>query len=113
MKTDVKTPGKRIKALRGEKRLTQEGLEMAVHFPAKSISKIENGERSLSLEETTILAKHFGVSVSYLSCETDVKQLNIETTLEQIGIAQIRAILEQFPEDAQIRMVDKVHTLHR
>ncbi|WP_320972463.1 helix-turn-helix transcriptional regulator [Enterocloster bolteae] len=113
MKTDVKTTRGRIKALRIERNLTQTGLEMAVHFPEKSISKIETGERNLSLDEATILANYFGVSVSYLSCETDDRQLNVEANLEELGVAQIRAVLNRFPKDAQIRILTKLHILYR
>ena len=57
----------RIKNLRKSRGLTQEQLAEKMHVTSTYIVKIENGQRTGSIEFSVDLANCFGVSLDYLS----------------------------------------------
>lgn len=57
--------GKRIKALRKEKGLTQQQLEEKINVTKVSICCYENGTRTPTLQTLTDLAEFFGVNLNY------------------------------------------------
>lgn len=56
----------RLKELRKEKGLTQQGLADIVGVTKRTIIAWENGERDIKSDKAQILADYFGVSVAYL-----------------------------------------------
>ena len=67
----------RVKELRKEKGLTQRKLSMDLHVSQQYISKVENGESSLTEDIILRMAKYFHVSVAYLlgACEDRFSEL--------------------------------------
>ena len=104
---------KRIKALRKERGLTQAGLDAAVGFAEKTISKIETGVRSIYEDDITALAKYFNVSISYLCGETENRHLETKVLEEELGMKQLRAILDYYDEDARKRLISKIVILYK
>ncbi len=58
--------GKRIKALREEKGMSQEKLAKRIKLNRISLSQLENGERKISVEEAMEIAKVFDIQVDTL-----------------------------------------------
>lgn len=69
----------RLKQLREQKRLSQDGLAMKINVSQSTISAYEVGERTPDLETLITLACFFDVSIDYLVGRSDVKQ-NIQTS---------------------------------
>jgi transcriptional regulator with XRE-family HTH domain len=57
----------RITLLRKTKQLKQEELGRAIHLTKSTISRIESGDRSVSVDTLLALADYFSVSVDYLT----------------------------------------------
>lgn len=55
-----------MKTLRKEKDITQQKLSMDIHVSQQYISKVENGESTLTEDIILRLAKYFHVSIAYL-----------------------------------------------
>ncbi len=73
--------GKRIKAERSKRRITQEQLAEMVDISVNFMSLIENG-RNMSVETLINIASSLGVTVDYLLSD-DITQLN-DAISEQI-----------------------------
>lgn len=58
--------GKRVVALRAARHWTQEDLASRAGISVRSISSIENGVYSITLENIEKLAKAFGLSIAEL-----------------------------------------------
>ena len=64
---NYKEVGERIKELRKNHNMTQERLAAVLHLSDKgAVSKIENGVKLLSVDNTVTIAVLFGVSLDYL-----------------------------------------------
>ena len=63
----------RIKNLRKSRGLTQEQIAEKMHVTSTYIVKIENGQRTGSIEFSVDLANCFGVSLDYLLLGTEVE----------------------------------------
>lgn len=66
MDTFYKNLGTKIKVLRKEKGMSQEGLSELLGIPRVSLSQIENGKREISAEEISKLSKIFNISSDVL-----------------------------------------------
>ncbi|WP_197068345.1 helix-turn-helix domain-containing protein [Candidatus Soleaferrea massiliensis] len=64
----------RLKELREEQRLNQEGLALKLHVSQSTISAYEIGERTPDLETLLTIAKFFNISLDYLVGLSNVKQ---------------------------------------
>lgn len=64
----------RLKELREQWRLSQDGLGMKINVSQSTISAYEIGERTPDLEALIAIAKFFDVSIDYLVGLSDVKQ---------------------------------------
>lgn len=64
----------RLRELREQRRLNQEGLAMKLNVSQSTISAYEVGERVPDLETLIAIADFFGVSLDYLAGLSDVKQ---------------------------------------
>lgn len=56
----------RVKKLRKERKLSQQELAEALGLTQTTISGIESGLRTTTIEKLILLAKFFGVSTDYL-----------------------------------------------
>lgn len=64
----------RLKELRDERRLNQEGLAQKLNVSQSTISAYEVGERTPDLETLIAIANFFNVSLDYLAGLSDLKQ---------------------------------------
>ena len=64
----------RLKELREERRLNQEGLALKLNVSQSTISAYEIGERAPDLETLIEIANFFNVSLDYLAGLSDLKQ---------------------------------------
>ena len=64
----------RIKELREQKRLNQEGLALKINVSQSTISAYEVGERTPDFNTLINLAKFFNVSLDYFAGLSDVKR---------------------------------------
>lgn len=64
----------RLKQLREQRRLSQDGLAMKINVSQSTISAYEVGERTPDLETLITLASFFDVSIDYLVGQSDIKQ---------------------------------------
>lgn len=65
-----------LKKLRKEKNLTQIAVQMRTGIEQALLSKFENGERIPPTETLVILADFYDVSIDYILCRTDKKEVN-------------------------------------
>lgn len=66
----------RLFALRNSQNLTQSALANILGISQFAISKIENGQRAVSIEILYKLGDYFQVSVDYLLGRTDKPEIN-------------------------------------
>jgi transcriptional regulator with XRE-family HTH domain len=67
----LNTTGKRIKALRNDKGLTQAGLGLLVGVGQIHVNRIETGARVAGRDLLQAIARELGTTVSFLLLETD------------------------------------------
>jgi transcriptional regulator with XRE-family HTH domain len=65
----------RLKELREQQRLNQEGLALKINVSQSTISAYEIGERTPDLETLIAIAKFFNISLDYLVGLSNVKQM--------------------------------------
>ena len=65
-----------LRKLRKEKNLTQIALQMHTGIEQALLSKFETGERVPPTETLLILADFYNVSIDYILCRTDKREIN-------------------------------------
>lgn len=65
-----------LKNLRREKGITQISLQMHTGIEQALLSKFENGERIPPTETLIRLADFYNVSMDYIMCRTEKKEIN-------------------------------------
>ncbi len=65
-----------LRKLREEKGITQIALQMKTGIEQALLSKFENGERVPPTETLMRLADFYDVSMDYIMCRTDKKDIN-------------------------------------
>ena len=65
-----------LKCLRQERRLTQVAVQMQTGIEQALLSKFESGERVPPTETLMRLAEFYGVSMDYIMCRTDKREIN-------------------------------------
>ena len=65
-----------LKLLRKERKLTQIALQMNTGIEQALLSKFENGERVPPTETLIRLADFYGVSIDYILCRTNNREIN-------------------------------------
>lgn len=65
-----------LKTLRKERRLTQVAVQMQTGIEQALLSKFESGERVPPTETLMRLAEFYGVSMDYIMCRTDKREIN-------------------------------------
>ncbi|MFA6925359.1 MAG: helix-turn-helix transcriptional regulator [Bacteroidales bacterium] len=99
--------GENIKILREEKGLTQQQIAELIGMHRSNYSKIESGQRELSVNSLNKIAKHFGITLDVLvNMEGRVpKEVTIE---DKAATEQMRLIQELEPEEKKMifKMID-------
>lgn len=99
--------GKTIKGIREEKGLTQQQIAELVHMHRSNYSKVESGERELSIEAVNTVAKYFGMTIDQLvNFDGNIPD---EVTVEDKSlIEQVKLIaeLEQEEKNMVFKMID-------
>ncbi|WP_394772660.1 helix-turn-helix domain-containing protein [Flavobacterium sp.] len=99
--------GKNIKRIREEKGLTQQSIADLIAMHRSNYSRVETGDRELSLEAVGKIAKYFGITIDQLvNLEGEIPQ---EITIEDKSlIEQVKLIQELEPEEKSMvfKMVD-------
>ncbi len=71
----------RLKELREERQLSQDGLALKLNVSQSTISAYEVGERTPDLKTSILIARFFDVSLDYLVGLSDIKQQIRESDL--------------------------------
>ncbi len=66
----------KLRDLRKERKLTQVALQMQTGVEQALLSKFESGERVPPTETLMKLADFYGVSMDYIMCRTDKREMN-------------------------------------
>ena len=66
----------RLKELRTAKKISQIKVQMDTGIEQALLSKYENGVRVPPTETLLTLANYYNVSVDYILCRTDIKEVN-------------------------------------
>ena len=85
MYIDQKEIGQRIRILRKENRLSQLELSNKLNINVDHLSRIENGNKGMSLDLLTEFSKYFSVSTDYILFGNNQ---NTEEIKEMIAIIQ-------------------------
>lgn len=83
--------GNKIKALREEKKETQDDLKKVLNFNNRQqVSYIERGDRLPTLEQICILAQHYSVTADYLLGLSDVatNDTNLKAVCDYTGLSE-------------------------
>lgn len=65
-----------LRKLRKERKLTQIAVMMQTGIEQALLSKYENGTRVPTTENLIILADFYNVSIDYILCRTNVREIN-------------------------------------
>lgn len=65
-----------LRVLRKERKLTQIALQMKTGIEQAILSKYESGARVPTTENLLILANFYNVSIDYILCRTDKREIN-------------------------------------
>ena len=103
----MKHIGKTIKTIREEKVLTQQQIAELVNMHRSNYSKVESGERDLSIDAINKVAKFFGMSIDEL-VNFDGKIPNEITVEDKSLLEQVKLIAELEPEEKKMvfKMID-------
>ena len=66
----------RLKELRTDKKVSQLKVQMDTGIEQALLSKYENGVRVPPTETLLTLANYYKVSIDYILCRTDIKEVN-------------------------------------
>ena len=80
----------RLKELREEQRLSQDGLALKLNVSQSTISAYEVGDRTPDLETLIAIAQFFGVSLDYLAGQSDLKQQIRQSDLNSSELEHLR-----------------------
>ena len=68
--------GQRLKAIRKEKKETQDDLALILDVGKSHISEMERGNRTTTAEKIALICEHYRVSADYLLGRTDNREVN-------------------------------------
>ena len=106
--------GKIIKGIREEKGLTQQQIAELVHMHRSNYSKVESGERDLSIDAVSNIAKYFGMTIDEPVNFNGNMPADI-TVGDKALVEQVKLISELEPEEKTMvfKMVDTFLTQKR
>ncbi len=103
----MKHIGKTIKSIREEKGLTQQQIAELVNMHRSNYSRVEAGDRDLSLDAVNKIAKYFGMTIDELvNFDGNIPD---EVTIEDKSLMeQVKLIAELEPEEKNMvfKMID-------
>ena len=104
--------GEKIKALREKKGLLQKKVAEEIGMHPSNYSKVEKGERELSLDSAAKVAQLFGLSVDqliHLQEDDSIKEVKVENkgVMEQVLLIQE---LEDKDQEIIFRMINTLLT---
>lgn len=67
----------RLKELRTDKKVSQLKVQMDTGIEQALLSKYENGVRVPPTETLLTLANYYKVSIDYILCRTEIKEVNV------------------------------------
>lgn len=101
------TVGQNIKKIREEKGLTQQQIAALIHMHRSNYSKIESGQREISVDALSTVARYFDMTIDQIiNFENGVpKEITIEdkSLMEQVKLIQE---LETDEKNMVFKMVD-------
>jgi transcriptional regulator with XRE-family HTH domain len=99
--------GKTIKGIREEKGLTQQQVAELVHMHRSNYSKVESGERELSIDAVNTIARYFGMTIDEL-VNFDGQVPDEVTVGDKSLMEQVKLIAELEPEEKNVvfKMID-------
>jgi len=99
--------GQNIKKIREDKNLTQQQIAELIHMHRSNYSKIESGQREISVDALNKIAKYFGMTIDQIvNFDGAIPQ---EITVEDKTLMeQVKMIQELEPEEKNMvfKMVD-------
>ena len=103
----MKHIGKPIKSIREEKGLTQQQIAELVNMHRSNYSRVEAGDRDLSLDAVNKIARYFGMTIDELvNFDGNIPD---EVTIEDKSLMeQVKLIAELEPEEKNMvfKMID-------
>ncbi|MBU0765309.1 MAG: helix-turn-helix transcriptional regulator [Bacteroidetes bacterium] len=102
--------GQNIKKLREEKGLTQQQIAELVNMHRSNYSKVESGQRELSISALNKIARYFGVTLDDLVNGNEIPQ---EITIEDKSATEQFRMLQELDQDDKkmiFRMIDTLIT---
>jgi len=91
--------GATIKTLREEKGLTQQQVAELIHMHRSNYSKVEKGERDLSLDSVNKISQYFGMTIDQL--------VNFDGNMPDEVTVEDKSLLEQVKLIAQLEEEEK------
>lgn len=101
----------RVKQLREEKHITQEKLAKAVGIDRTTISKVESGERELTLDHLQRISKFFDVSFDYVLGTSNERKNTIQIidmTNAKDGVTKVQMDVLKKIEDLNEKDIEKI-----
>lgn len=110
----MKNIGKTIKKIREDKEMTQLQIAELIHMHRSNYSKVESGERDLSIEAVNKIAKFWGMTIDEL-VNFDGKMPDDITVEDKSLMEQVKLIQELEPEEKNMvfKMIDTFLTKKR
>jgi len=103
--------GDNIKRIRAEKGLTQQQIADLVNMHRSNYSKVESGQRELSIAALNKIARFFGMTLDQLvNMESSIPQ---EVTVEDKTSAEQLQLIQQLDEEDKqtiFKLIDKMLT---
>ena len=103
--------GKNIKKIREEKGLTQQTIANLIAMHRSNYSRVETGDRDLSIDAINKIAKYFNMSIDQLvNFEGGTPQ---EVTIEDKSTTEQMQLIQQLDDEDKsmvFKMVDKMLT---
>lgn len=100
--------GSTIKILREEKGMTQQQIADLTNMHRSNYSKVEKGERDLSLEAVNSVAKYFGMTIDQL-VNFDGNMPN-EVTVEDKSLMEQVKLIAELEEDERNMVFKMIET---
>jgi transcriptional regulator with XRE-family HTH domain len=99
--------GQTIKKIREDKDLTQQQIADLVHMHRSNYSRVEAGERDLSIDSINTIARFFGMTIDQL-VNFDGAMPQEVTTEDKTLLEQVKLIQELEPEEKSMvfKMID-------
>ncbi|MDP6823674.1 MAG: helix-turn-helix domain-containing protein [Dehalococcoidia bacterium] len=73
--------GRNVRELRAERRMTQAALASRVYMARSAISRLENGQRAVTVPELASIAAALGVDLAYLAVPGGTPAITVTTPL--------------------------------